>query len=92
MIWMLSEIGADESVGPIAGLLSHAELKDDARMALERIPGDRSMQALKSAFESASEDFKPSLAHSLRVRGVEISEYPTAKLDPTKPTGVQPIK
>lgn len=91
-VWMLSEIGGEESVPALANLLSGSELADDARMALERIPGDQSLQALKKAFQAAPEDFKPNLAHSLRMRGTPVAGYPSAKLTPVKTTQVQPLK
>ena len=59
-------------------------LREDARMALERIPIQRAVQALKAGFEIAPEDFKPNLAQSLRKRGVKVEGYPCVKLVPTK--------
>lgn len=90
LLWMVSEIGTDRSVPAITALLAYADAREDARMALERIPGDRSIDSLKSALETAPEEFRPSIAHSLRVRGVEVSGYPTTKLQPSKKTEVQP--
>jgi HEAT repeat protein len=92
MIWMLSELGTDSSAQPIAALLSREDVREDARMGLERIPGDRSLAALKAALETAPEDFKQNMVHSLRVRGVEIAGYPSAKLVPSRKTEVQPVK
>ena len=93
VIWMLSEIGGDESVGPIAGLLKSKELREDARCSLERIPGRKAVAALIEGLESTSDDFKLALAHSVRVRGVEVDEkkYPCQKLVPTKKTEVKPV-
>lgn len=84
---MLSEIGGGEAVGPIVPLLSDAEVREDARAALERIPGEESLGALKAALTSVPEAFKPAIAHSLRVRGVEVAGYPSQKLVPTRPAG-----
>jgi len=89
VLWMLSEIGGDTSVAPIASLLSTNELREDARMALERIPGDASLHALESALEIAPDDFKINIAQSLRQRGVEVPGLPCVKLVPTKATEVQ---
>lgn len=91
LLWMVSEIGTDRSVPTIAALLSREDTREDAKMALERIPGDRSLEALKQAIQSAPEGSRPSIAHSLRVRGVEVSGYPSKKLQPSKKTEVQPI-
>jgi hypothetical protein len=85
VIWMVSELcDGCPRVASLAALLSHSELREDARMALERIPGEESLKALKAGFDAAPEDFKYNLAHSLRVRGVEVSGYPSQKLVPKK--------
>lgn len=91
VLWMLSEIGARISIKPIAGLMRNKNLREDARMALERIPGKRAMTTLKAAFEKAPEDFKPNIAQSLRKRGEEVDGYPCQKLVPTKKTDVKPL-
>jgi len=90
VLWMLSEIGGGESVEPIASVLSNKELREDARMALERIPGEASLDALEAALEAAPDDFKLNLAQSLRQRGVEVPGLPCVKLAPTKQTKVTP--
>ncbi len=59
-------------------------LREDVRMALERIPIKRAVQALKAGFEVAPEDFKGNLAQSLRKRGVKVEGYPCVKLVPAK--------
>jgi hypothetical protein len=46
-------------------------LREDARMALERLPGAKATAALQAALASVSDAEKPAFAHSLRVRGVE---------------------
>ena len=91
VLWTLSEIGARRSIKPIAGLLRNEELREDARMALERIPGNQAVDALKAGFEAASEDFKPNIAQSLQKRGEEVAGYPSRKLIPTKKTDVKPL-
>lgn len=90
VLWMLSEIGNDESVPSVAALLFSKELREDARATLERIPGDESLSALKSALATGPAEFKPAIAVSLRTRGVMISGYPNQKLVPKKKTGVKP--
>jgi HEAT repeat protein len=91
VLWMLSEIGARRSIKPIAELLRNEDLREDARMALERIPGNRAVEALKAGFETAPEDFKTNIAQSLRKRGEEVAGYPCQKLVPTKKTDVKPL-
>ncbi len=92
VLWMLSEIGGDESVDAMAALLTNKELREDARCALQRIPGKKTTVALKAAFTTAPEDFKYALAESLRARGEKVSGYPTQKLLPTRKTSLQAAK
>ncbi len=89
VLWMLSEIGGDQAVSAMAALLTDKELRDDARCALQRIPGNESLGALKKAFTTAPEEFKYNLAESLRDRGENVKGYPTQKLKPTRQTSVQ---
>jgi len=91
VVRMLSEIGGNESVSAISSLLTHTDLREDARMTLERIPGNESLNALKSGLKSAPDDFKPNLAQSLRARGVDVEGIPCRKLVPTKQTNVKPL-
>ncbi|MHC4206401.1 MAG: HEAT repeat domain-containing protein [Planctomycetota bacterium] len=91
VLWMLSEIGGRVSIKPIAGLMRNKNLREDARMALERIPSKRALATLKAAFEKAPEDFKPNIAQSLRKRGEEVAGYPCQKLVPTKKTDVKAL-
>jgi HEAT repeat protein len=89
-VWMLSEIGGDESVGPLSALLAGKELREDARAALQRIPGRKSLDALKAALKTAPEDYRPAIAVSLRARGEKVTGYPSRKLVPTRPKGGKP--
>lgn len=90
-LWMLSEIGEKELVKPIAGLLTNKELREDARMVLERIPDKASVAALEAGFKTAPEDFKLNLAQSLRKRGKKVRGYECVKLVPTKQTAVKAL-
>ena len=92
VLWMLSEIGRNKSVEAIATLLSNKELREDARMVLQRIPGRKSIAALKAGLKAAPEDFKLNIVQSLRKRGVRVRGYPCVKLVPTKKTNVKPVK
>jgi hypothetical protein len=91
LLWLLSEIGGDEAVPPVAALLSDPELRDDARMVLERLPGIKATAALKAALKQAAEDFKPSLAHALRRKGIRVNGVPDLRRVPTKATSVKPL-
>ncbi|MCR4415455.1 MAG: hypothetical protein NUV77_23850 [Thermoguttaceae bacterium] len=93
VIWMLSEIIRDDEINPegAATLLDDVDLREDGRAALQRVPGERSLAALKIGFEAAEGDFKAALACSLRARGVQVAKPPCPKLVPTKTTSVKPI-
>jgi hypothetical protein len=91
VLWMLSEIGGDEAVEAIRqipGILENKQLREDARCAVERIPGQPATQALWDGLEAASDDFRLAIAHSLRLRGAELDKesYPSQKLVPTRQT------
>lgn len=88
VLWMVSEIGDDDCVDAIAPLTNDAALREDACMALERIPGEASLGALRAALDAASADFKPNVAESLRRRGVDVPGVVSAKLTPSKATAV----
>ena len=91
VIWMTWQIAGEEAVEPVAALLANADLREDARMALERLPGEKATAALQTALAAADDAEKPAFAHSLGVRGVEISGVPDLRLVPTKKTAVQPV-
>jgi hypothetical protein len=90
VLWMLSEIGGDDSVKPIAALLGNADLREDARCVLQRLPLKAAVKALESALKTVPEEFRFALAESLRKRGEKVSGYPSKRLVPTKQTSVQP--
>ena len=92
VLWMLSEIGDRKSIKPIAALLSNGELREDARMVLQRIPSKGAVAALRAGLKAAPEDFKLNIAQSLRQRGVKVRGLPCVKLVPTKKTSVKPLK
>ena len=89
VLWMLSEIGGDASIESIARLLSNESIREDARMAMERIPGNRSLAALEAALDAAPDGFKLNIAQSLRARGGEVHGLPCRKLTPSKQTKVR---
>ena len=91
VLWMTWQIAGQEAVQPVAALLANGDLREDARMALERLPGEKATAALQAALAAADEADKPALAHSLRVRGVETPGVPDLRLKPTKKTSVQPV-
>jgi HEAT repeat protein len=88
VMWMLSEIGGDESVDAVAPLLLNEDLREDARMVLERLPGRKSLAVLKRALNAVPAEFKINIAQSLRARGVTVPGLPCQKLVPTRKTSV----
>ena len=88
VVWMLSEIGDEMAIQPLAALLTEAEVREDARCALERIPSSKAVRALEQALKTGPEEFRPALANSLRVRGRKVAGYPSLKLVPTNQTTV----
>jgi hypothetical protein len=92
VLWMISEIGGDSSVKPVAALLVNLELREDARCVLQRIPGKASLQALKDALRTVPEDFRDNIAESLRKRGEKVSGHPSQRLVPSKPTSVTMVQ
>lgn len=68
LLWMLSEIGHDQSVLVIAPFLADPDVREDARCVLIRIPGERAMAALRTALASAPADFAPALQDALTKR------------------------
>lgn len=91
VLWMLSECAGDEAVDTVSPLLANEELREYARMTLERIPGAKSLAALEQALPTAPDDFKLNITQSLRQRGVEVPGLPCRKLVPTKQTMVKPV-
>jgi HEAT repeat protein len=92
VLWMLSEIGSDKAIAPMAVLLADAQAREDARCALMRFSSPKATAALKSAWAKAPEPFKFALAESLRQRGEKVNGYPSQRLIPTQPTSLSPAK
>jgi len=94
VLWMLSEIGGDETIDAIReipGLLEDVRLREDARCAVQRVPTQYAIETLQEGLEAAPDGFKPALAQSLRARGVKVDGLPCRKLVPTKETKVTPV-
>jgi hypothetical protein len=62
---LLSNIAGEDSVPAIAVHLNSPELREEAVYALERIPGNASIQAIMTAYKTASDEFKPRLLNAL---------------------------
>jgi len=90
VLWMIWQIAGPEAVEPVAALLGNPDLREDSRMCLEGLPAAEAVNALRRAIQAAPDDFKPAVAHSLRKRGVDVSNVPDLRLVPTKETSVTP--
>ncbi len=66
----LALVGDNESIPALVKLLQDPIVREDARLALERIPGDASLAALTAAAASAQDDFKSNLNQSIYMRKV----------------------
>lgn len=90
-LWMLSEIGGNEAVSPMAALLSDPALREDARITLQRISGHTVVTALRKALGAAPDDFKPNIAQSLRALGEKVEGWPSQNLVPCKATSLKAL-
>lgn len=91
-LWMLAELASDAEVPAIAALLADDTVRDDARMALEKIPGEASLAALRAGLAAAPEDFQPAIAHSLQVRGDSVEGVPSLRMVPQRPTAITRLR
>lgn len=66
----LGFIGGAPEVPMLARLLDDKDVREEARMALERIPGAESQRALQQASQKAPADFQPNLRQSLYSRSL----------------------
>lgn len=65
---MVSFVGRDEVVPVLAALLREPDVREMARWALVRIPGEAAAQALADALPAASGQFKAGLINALAAR------------------------
>ena len=70
VLYWLGLIGGPEQVPGISRLLQIGLIREDARIALERIPGDESLKALQAAVQTALADFRRNLQQSLHNRAL----------------------
>lgn len=75
---LLSYIGTEESVPVVGPLLANPKTADDARLALEPIPGDAVSTAFRNALPKLSGDALAGLIGSIAVRG-DTSAVPAIK-------------
>jgi hypothetical protein len=84
VLWMTWQIAGTAAVAPVAKLLNHPELGEDARMCLEGLPVPEAVAALQAALAAAPDARKPALAHALRKRGVAVPGVADLRLVPAK--------
>jgi len=77
---LVSLIGGDDAVEPVAALLGDAELGEQARQTLCRIHGKAATEALVAALGGADATMKAATAEALGVRGDSAAVRPLVKL------------
>ena len=65
----LSLVGTEKAVPALARLLRDPASVEMARYALERIPGDASLRALRESLAAAPKEARPGIVNTLGVRG-----------------------
>jgi HEAT repeat protein len=73
-LYWLGFVGGSEAVPALAGQLGDLDIREDARMALERIPAPEAAKALQAALKSAPADFRPNIQQSLRHKAMKFGE------------------
>jgi HEAT repeat protein len=63
-------IGGPDAIPALVKLLDDRVIREDARTALERIPGEQSLAALKKAESAGATDFRKNIQQSIRNRGL----------------------
>lgn len=72
-LYLLGCIGDEKVVPPLEKLLYDPQVREEARLALERIPGKSATNALRRALKKVPEDFRANLQQSLRHRQMKPS-------------------
>lgn len=72
-LMMLGFCGSAAAVAPIAALLEDADIREDARMALERIPHPAAARALRAALRRVPADYRPAIQQSLRHKSLRLT-------------------
>ncbi|MGC8667283.1 MAG: HEAT repeat domain-containing protein [Chthonomonadales bacterium] len=72
-LMLLGCCGGGAAVPPISALLEDADIREDARMALERIPDPAAARALKAALKRVPQEYRPAIRQSLRHKSMRLS-------------------
>ena len=76
---LLGFVAGDDHVDRIARLLSDTDVREEARQALQRIPGRKVDKALRQALRNSPGDFAPALELALKSRTVTRREVGIAE-------------
>jgi hypothetical protein len=76
---LLGFVGGPGQVSAVAELLHVPDVREDARLALERIPDPSAEAALKNAARTVSEEYRPALDQSLRHRKMKPRDVGTKR-------------
>jgi aconitase B len=69
-LYFIGTIGGSAEIPGLAKLLQDRVIREEARQALERIPGDESLAALKTAATTGATDFHRNIQQSLYNRAL----------------------
>lgn len=64
----LGFVGGRSEVGAIAAQLTDLDVREDARLALERLPDRQAERALRDSLKTVPADYRPAVEQSLRHR------------------------
>lgn len=67
-LYLLGFAADTAAIKAIAGLLTDPEVRENARMALERVPGKEAEAALMQVAKAVPADYRPAIQQSLRHR------------------------
>jgi HEAT repeat protein len=70
VLYWIGLIGGPDAVPALAKLLDDRVIREDTRTALERIPGEESLAALKAAAAKGATDFRKNIQQSIRNRSL----------------------
>ncbi len=76
-LYLLGCVGDEKVVPALERLLYDPQVREEARLALERIPGKSATNALRRALKAVPEDFRANLQQSLRHRQMKPSTVGT---------------
>ncbi|MBM3493240.1 MAG: hypothetical protein FJX72_02795 [Armatimonadetes bacterium] len=67
-LYLLGFVGGADATGALGGLLTDASIGEEARLALERIPGPASDRALRRALTASDDSIRRAVEQSLEAR------------------------